>query len=588
MVQGLVIDAGEHPIKAVTIFKSNRAEIVRTFNVDLKVGQNKIEIFGLSSSVDFDSVRVTGLGDARLFDVTCTWDPKKNRSSAAPNNQARIRALRTEQQALQAEKRMREKEAKMLSGYADTLSSEHVAPLDAVKYMEAFMQRSKLNLAAVLELDGKIQQVEEEIKLETERHRERKGSTDARVTMVIGADHDGPAHLKLTYISTNTWWNSTYDLYATTENGQPGTSVTLKYRARVTQSTGEDWTDAAIVLSTATSDTFAKGIPALPSWRVTPVYRAPSPPFPPPPGALPPSVIRPMVRLSARKTSMATATAEANEESDDDMGFAIFDDDMAGGGDREREHERRAMMTEPGTIVSESALSLSYAVEGKSSIPSDGESHQVSIASLTFEAKTSYVAVPRVEPVVYLSCAVKNISDYRLLSGPVSVFMDDSFVSKTSIQARIRNVDAGDTFHCTFGPDPAVRITYVRDSTTKQGQGGAFIERHNSTTYTTKIAVTNKHKFAAKDVVVRDAIPLAADDFKGRAKVILSKPEGLAEAEAGQEVAAAFGKVRWAPEGGEKEGRFEWACDVEAGQEVTLETKFEIRAPSDMEWNLTS
>lgn len=37
MVQGLVIDAGEHPIKAVTIFKSNRAEIVRTFNVDLKV-----------------------------------------------------------------------------------------------------------------------------------------------------------------------------------------------------------------------------------------------------------------------------------------------------------------------------------------------------------------------------------------------------------------------------------------------------------------------------------------------------------------------------------------------------------------------
>lgn len=94
---------------------------------------------------------------------------------------------------------MRDKEAKMLSGYADTLSSEHVAPLDAVKYMEAFMQRSKLNLAAVIELEGKIQQVEEEIRLETERHRERKGSTDARVTMVVGAENDGPAHLKLTY-----------------------------------------------------------------------------------------------------------------------------------------------------------------------------------------------------------------------------------------------------------------------------------------------------------------------------------------------------------------------------------------------------
>lgn len=28
---------------------------------------------------------------------------------------------------------------------------------------------------------------------------------------------------------------------------------------------------------------------------------------------------------------------------------------------------------------------------------------------------------------------VKNTSDYRLLPGPVSVFLDDSFVSKTKI-----------------------------------------------------------------------------------------------------------------------------------------------------------
>jgi hypothetical protein len=36
MVQGLTIDAADHPIKAVTIFKTRKAEVVRTFNVDLK------------------------------------------------------------------------------------------------------------------------------------------------------------------------------------------------------------------------------------------------------------------------------------------------------------------------------------------------------------------------------------------------------------------------------------------------------------------------------------------------------------------------------------------------------------------------
>lgn len=33
-----------------------------------------------------------------------------------------------------------------------------------------------------------------------------------------------------------------------------------------------------------------------------------------------------------------------------------------------------------------------------------------------------------------VQCEVKNTSEYRLLPGPVSVFLDDSYVSKTTIQ----------------------------------------------------------------------------------------------------------------------------------------------------------
>jgi hypothetical protein len=58
--------------------------------------------------------------------------------------------------------------------------------------------------------------------------------------------------------------------------------------------------------------------------------------------------------------------------------------------------------SEPTTIVRESPLATSYSVEGKSTIPSDGEAHQVSVAVLPFEAKVMHVAVPRIEPLVYL------------------------------------------------------------------------------------------------------------------------------------------------------------------------------------------
>lgn len=54
------------------------------------------------------------------------------------------------------------------------------------------------------------------------------------------------------------------------------------------------------------------------------------------------------------------------------------------------------------TVINESPLSLSYTVEGRSSIPTDGVAHKVSVAVLKFEAKVMHVAVPRVRAQAYL------------------------------------------------------------------------------------------------------------------------------------------------------------------------------------------
>ena len=80
-------------------------------------------------------------------------------------------------------------------------------------------------------------------------------------------------------------------------------------------------------------------------------------------------------------------------------------------------------------MVHESPLALTYHVEGASGVPSDGVLHQVSVAVLPFEAKILHVTVLKERPVAYLEASVKNTSDYRLLPGPVSAFVDDSFVS---------------------------------------------------------------------------------------------------------------------------------------------------------------
>ena len=104
---------------------------------------------------------------------------------------------------------------------------------------------------------------------------------------MLGADEDFNAEIKLTYIVSianiytcrftdyslsvvsNATWEPTYELHATTENGKPSNSVALHYRARVTQSTGEDWNNTLLALSTVTRTTT----------NAIPNSRAQAPPF---------------------------------------------------------------------------------------------------------------------------------------------------------------------------------------------------------------------------------------------------------------------------------------------------------------------
>ena len=99
-----------------------------------------------------------------------------------------------------------------------------------------------------------------------------------------------------------------------------------------------------------------------------------------------------------------------------------------------------------------------------------------------------------------------------------------------------------------------------------------------------------------RDIILRDSIPLPAAEnaTNSQIKVVLKEPASLSEttpgtlaevkkAEAGSNSSA---KVRWENFTGDKEGRFEWVMNVGAGEEVKVESEYEVRAPSDFKWTL--
>ena len=214
-------------------------------------------------------------------------------------------------------------------------------------------------------------------------------------------------------------WRPYYDLRATNNDGKPSPDVSLHYCANITQSTGEDWDDASLTLSTANSQTLRSlSVPTVECLKIaasTPVviaeHRRPRSRSPPYSGhgqyrrravlSRSPEWDRQPIRCSPPPNNVAT------------------------------------QLPEPAEIDRGNPLSLAFRIGDAASLPSDGLAHKVSIAVLDFAAELQYVCVPRQMEAAFIEASIKNTSEYELLAGPVSVFMNDGFVTKTSLGVRL-------------------------------------------------------------------------------------------------------------------------------------------------------
>ncbi|KXN84374.1 Protein F37C4.5 [Leucoagaricus sp. SymC.cos] len=633
-MQVIPIVAAEHPVKSVVILKSSKAEVVRTFNIALQAGQNKLVISQLPSTIDSQSVRVAGLNFSGsnttfLSDVVCSTS-----EAAEDASKAIIHALEVQKNTLTHEKRVLDTQADVLVKYANSLTGEHANPKVMNNFLGTFVEHGKSNIHAIAKIEAETEAINKQIEAERKKASLVKGTANTELTAVITADTDTNVELKVTYIVNETKWSPTYELHAVTgDDGQPSRTVSLHYRARITQSTGEDWADAALTLSTAATDAIIQQIPKLEPVKVRVEYRpqdkgpllpplpshpAPAVPAtatttpqatsifgqPAPPSAFgqpaPPSTFGQQVQPSIFG-STTTSAPNPSQPSTESVFRQTSAQPLPEEVDEESANESLRTVDEPAKLVTQTPMALAYSVRGKSSIPSDGKEHIVTIAVLDFETDVDYVSVPRVDPRVYLQCQVKNNSEYRLLSGPVSIILDDSYVSKTTIS----DVNRNDVFNFTLGDDPSVIISYSRLSKTIKEGSGSFADVVNLTTYTTTINVQNKHAFSIENLIIKDAIPICYDS---RVRVILRKPKELvkvkedvlvkvsqseemkdkgkeAEAEAEGEAEEVDEedekalKVKWTKE---KDGLYEYMWRVDPDDRIEMKTVFEMRASVDL------
>ncbi|TFY63210.1 hypothetical protein EVG20_g6412 [Dentipellis fragilis] len=591
----------QNRLKSVTVFSSQKAEVVRVVSLSVEKGQNKIDICGLSGSIDTESARVTGLGDVKVFDVVCSIGHHSQDFSSESTSEV-IRALKAKKASLVSQKAASTSASWILANYASTLKADHISPEQADAFYDTFLTRANTAIQKDVELDEEILQLDRKIDNLDKAGSEKKGKADGKVSVVLMASEPAEVELHLTYLVRDVSWSAVYELYASTGAGKPARSNTLHYRARISQSTGEDWNGVQITLSTSAMDLTAQHVPAMLPTHIRPVkklfgggsfgqskpttgglFGAPPVSMPVPPttglfgGVAGPGFGAPPQPTGGLFGNAASGTQPSSSH-DDTQDFV----------DVPSAQEILPAFTEPKAIVSETPLFVSYRIEGETTIPSDGMTHKVAVAELALESDVVHIIVPRARAAVFLQAKVKNTSDYRLLPGPVDIYLDNVYVSKTSI----KDIAPGDTFDCAFGMDQSVRATYTRRSKQVLGPKSQFQEQHRLRTYTSRTVLRNCNTTAAREIILRDALPLL-DDENSRIQVILRQPEELGQIEQGDEckikVDGQVRTIRWSKvvdfKGGKKDGMFEWVLNVEAGKEIVVETVWEVKAPVDVDWS---
>ena len=288
-----LVAAIDAPVTQVTVF-TDQARVVRTAQVPI-TGNQSLEFPPLRDTADVTSVKVEATGaEVKRVDIE-RIEPEKLRTEEAKQVLAEIEKVDVESDRLSQERNA-------LSGARDGLLrlSPTVPQGDPLKTpvklnSGGWAQGAGFSADQLGKVQAKLRDGERaQKKLQEKRamllDQARKlgnPQTTSGWKVVAQVSGNGPATLTLTYLVHGAMWTPTWDLQL-----QPDTNtVNLSLAGLVAQSSGEDWTNATLLLSTAIPSHAAK-VPRLATWKIgvadrfiptpTPMYSpiAPAPPAP--------------------------------------------------------------------------------------------------------------------------------------------------------------------------------------------------------------------------------------------------------------------------------------------------------------------
>lgn len=473
-------------VARATIY-TDRAAVTRSSRVSLDPKTTAIQVVHLPMEFDSDSVRISAYGPAGLTIL----DYKVGEQEFRDVPETALRTLEEERQrfqdqivAMRDEIAALEHQKQFLQGISVGKTRHFSKDLDVQrpllddwKAVLDFLGREQRDLDMQRrELDLRIRKVERDIAMieaELKKHGRNRVAKRRVVTVEVEATVEGEWTLELTYLMSLAGWRPIFDARVDTKAKE----VLLRYQGVVWQKSGEDWTGIEVLLSTARPQ-LGGNAPELRPWNLH--QQLPLPPQAKSGGAA--RSAAPMMRMS-----MQEVADEAEE-------YAVTASaEQASGPPR-------------ATVEAGQGSAVVFRTGGRGDVPGDGSEAKLLVMEDKFENRFRYLTVPKLAQWVYLTAEVVNSTEYPLLPGAVHIFLDGTFVGKSSIgEVRL----PGEKFDLHLGVDESIKVTRKLQRQ-KGGDKGLFTRSHVED-YSYLITLESLRD-TAEEVLVQDQIPVSNDE----------------------------------------------------------------------------
>ncbi|MBC9881431.1 mucoidy inhibitor MuiA family protein [Bradyrhizobium sp. INPA01-394B] len=518
-------------IDTVTVYPDG-ATVTRVMTIDLASGDSTLVAKDFPLSLDPSSLRVEGEAGAKLTIGTIDARPPR---AAAPVNlpelDKRIEALKDQRADLQGAIDAANARRKFAQHFAEASPAGlgdkgEARPITEWRAAFAAVAEEVATAdTAIRDAFRKQREIDRQI-AQLEADRSAKPPSKLEVRIDVASTAATKAMLRVTYTVRNAPWLPLYDARLDTGGKDRKPQLELVRRAEVTQSTGEDWSNVTLGVSTVR---IARGGSAPELGSLVAQY----------PQQVPKPQMDMLIQSRSRSAVASAPVAEPAQDKTQEFRF--------GGGTIIGEQEATAEIGD---------FQATFKIPGRVSLGAAEGAKSLRIASMSVPADLAVRAAPVQDPTAFLEASFKQTDDTALLPGKVAIYRDGVFVGRGKLSASAKD----DIVRLGFGADDKVKVERAVLKR-NEGSAGLLVTTSKTDERAFKTTIRNGHDFPIR-VAIEDQLPVSeVEDIVVEMLPATTPPTAK--------------DIR------DKRGVLEWSFDAKPGEVRDINFAWRVRWPKD-------